>query len=143
MVEFPLFCYGTLLSAAVREKVLGNQVRLSIQPASLNGYKVMKVAKAHYPALIKSSSDEVVKGALVNALTNLDMSILDKFEGTKYFRSILTVLATDNSLIKSFVYLPDETIQTEGVWVFKDWESSELNLFLSQDFDIYGIKVPN
>ena len=103
----------------------------------------MKVAKAHYPALIKSSSDEVVKGALVNALTNLDMSILDKFEGTKYFRSILTVLATDNSLIKSFVYLHDETIQTEGVWVFKDWESSELNLFLSQDFDLDGIKVPN
>ena len=103
----------------------------------------MKVAKAHYPALIKSSSDEVVKGALVNALTNLDMSILDKFQGTKYFRSILTVLAMDNSLIKSLVYLSDETIHTEGVWVCKDWESSELNLFLSQDFDLDGIKIPN
>ena len=49
----------------------------------------------------------------------------------------------DNSLIKSLVYLSDETIHTEGVWVCKDWESSELNLFISQDFDLDGIKTPN
>ena len=142
MAEFPLFCYGTLISSVVREKILGDQERLSIKPASLKGYAVMKVADAHYPALVKAAEDQVVLGVLVNGLSDIDMSILDKFEGINYSREARSILAEDGSCTESFVYFPNKTLETAGQWTFGDWEGSELNLFLSQDFDIAGIRPP-
>ena len=101
MAEFPLFCYGTLISSVVREKILGDQERLSIKPASLKGYAVMKVAQAHYPALVKAAEDQVVLGVLVNGLSDIDMSILDKFEGINYSREARSILAEDGSCTES------------------------------------------
>jgi len=59
LAVFSLFCHGTLISAVVRQKLLCDQRKLSVQVASLNGYVVMKVAEAHYPALIKAAEDQV------------------------------------------------------------------------------------
>lgn len=55
----------------------------------------MNVAQAYYPALIKAAEDHNIFGALLNELTDTDMSILNEFEGVNYSRDVRTILADD------------------------------------------------
>ena len=142
MAELNLFCYGTLISSVVREKVLGDQQRLLVQKAYLHGFTVMKVARTNYPVLIKAAEGQIALGTLLSGLTNIELSILDRFEGVNYSRETRVVLAEDGSRVNSFVYLPNKFLETAGKWNFEDWESVGLTLFLSHDFNLAGIRSP-
>ena len=78
----------------------------------------------------------------MSGLSDKDIAILDEFKGENYAREIHTVLAEDGSWINSYVYLPNKALRTAGTWSFGDWESPQLDLFLSQDFSISGIRSP-
>ena len=143
MAKLSLFCYGTLISSFVREKILGCKSGVIVKKAYLHGYAVMTVAETHYPTLITAGKKQIVSGVLVSGLTDMDLSILDQFEGVNYSRKTRTVSAEDGSLLNPFVYLPNKFLETAGPWVFEDWESKQLKLFLSKDFDLSGIRRPN
>ena len=70
----------------------------------------------------------------MSGLSDKDIAILDEFIGENY--------AEDGPWINSYVYLPNKALSTAGTWSFGDWESSQRDLFLSQDFSISGIRSP-
>ena len=79
-----LFAYGTLMWPEVLEAVIGRP--LSGVPATLSGFRRMRVKQAFYPALVNSHSRDTVEGVLYRDLAAEDFRCLDRFEGGEYER---------------------------------------------------------
>ncbi len=83
-----LFAYGTLMWTEVLESVIGRP--LAGVPATLPGYRRIRIKGVHYPAVISSGNDEVT-GVLYDGLSEADFRNLDRFEGEEYERLTVCV----------------------------------------------------
>lgn len=55
MERVTFFFYGTLMDAAICARVTGMAINAAhLRPATLDGYKRVRVAEQHYPALVPS-----------------------------------------------------------------------------------------
>ncbi|KAF9533824.1 hypothetical protein CPB83DRAFT_844578 [Crepidotus variabilis] len=91
--------YGTLMHPKILTRVIGNDgSHLQLAPAILLDHTRHKVKCADYPGVIPftlserlfgsvlSEEDRCVRGMLVTGLTDLDIELLDVFEGSEYLR---------------------------------------------------------
>ena len=98
----PLFVYGTLLSARVRNLVIGRA--LPAIPARLSGYRRVTLSGRDYPGLVPAPQ-AAVEGRLVEGLGIADLARLDRYEGDEYRRCLLRV-STASGPRHAWVYLP-------------------------------------
>jgi len=137
-----LFCYGTLRSATVREKVLGlNASKLLVQACFVKGYKVVNVRGKWYPQLQRSVDPNLVTfGTLLKNIGSHDWKILDQFEGKQYKRFPILVFDKENEYkIEAQCYMPILRLEYDMHWDFEKWESDFIEKFMRNDFDIDGV----
>lgn len=100
------FFYGTLMAPPVLHRVIwGSQTPptpahaslLSIRPAILHAHQRRHVKGADYPAVIPSTQNSEVRGALVEGLTDGDIWRLDIFEGDEYKRKDVKVRVLEST----------------------------------------------
>ena len=80
-----LFVYGTLMSPQVL-RILIDRLPEMIDPATVQGYRRYPVKGQSYPGMIPGSTEDCVTGILLHELTELELQILDWFEGDEYTR---------------------------------------------------------
>ncbi|TEB34769.1 hypothetical protein FA13DRAFT_1625428 [Coprinellus micaceus] len=104
-IQKKAFFYGTLMHPRTLKQILQNNgEHLRFCPAVLIGYARHKVKGQTYPGIITLSQSEsilgmkhhslqesVVRGTLVEGLTEADLKRLDDFEDTEYARETLTI----------------------------------------------------
>lgn len=141
-VHYSLFFYGTLRALEVREAVLGKDVCEHITHTGyLNRYKVYGVRGANFP-LIKFTNNiaDKTEGLLIYNITYEDLLKLDKFEGINYFRDSVKI-NVDQELYDSQVYMPNESIVSDGLWDYKNWYKYDMQKFFKNDFDVNGVNT--
>ena len=137
-----LFCYGTLRSATVREKVLGKRAaKLLVKTCFVKGYKVVNVQGKWYPQLNQSEDpNSVAPGIVLQNLGFNDWKILDQFEGKQYKRFPILVFDTENeNEIKAQCYMPIVSLRYDTRWEFEKWERDLKEKFMRNDFNRYGV----
>jgi gamma-glutamylcyclotransferase (GGCT)/AIG2-like uncharacterized protein YtfP len=97
-----LFVYGSLMSAAERQRLLGRSIHA--RPARLLGY--VRGRKRYY--FVAKQDGAATEGAIIEHLTGQDLAILDRYEEvpTLYTRERIEVLAVDGAKIECWIYLP-------------------------------------
>ena len=120
MAELPLFVYGTLQDADMRELVLGRRLPPhQIESADAPGYRVAHYPDRSYPALL-AAPEQTARGLLLRGLSPLDMALLDAFEGDEYRRADIEVLACGPRL--ALAYLPNLPIGPIALaWSLDTW----------------------
>tara|TARA_B100001057_G_C22553028_1_gene834223 strand:- start:395 stop:817 length:423 start_codon:yes stop_codon:yes gene_type:complete len=137
-----LFCYGTLRSATIREKVLGKRAaKTLVQTCLVKGYKVVNVRGKWYPQLKQSEDpNSVAPGTLLKNLGTYDWKILDQFEGKQYKRFPILIFDKENEEeIEAQCYMPIVSLEYDKQWDFEKWERDFIEKFIGNDFNIYGV----
>ncbi|MET3927864.1 gamma-glutamylcyclotransferase family protein [Devosia sp. 2618] len=118
-----LFAYGTLQDADVLSAVLGRPIDTkALQPATAPQYRAVPYPHHVYPALVPAP-DGNAHGLLINQLSDLDLAVLDAFEGDEYRRDTITVLV-GNHPVAAQAYLPVITIAPDAPsWSLATWTS--------------------
>lgn len=139
-----LFIYGTLCDREVSEAVLGRSILVQdMIPCHAPDFAVYKVADVAYPCLLAQKGAQA-EGFLLTGLSEEDIAKLDLFEGPNYTRTPLAITGDDLALVShSEYYKPHEALQTDGPWDFSKWQREEKAAFLSQDFNLQGVRAPS
>lgn len=116
-----LFVYGTLQDADILSAVLGRQVdAAALYPATAPGYRAVAYPGRVYPALVMSTADNA-PGLLLDGLSDLDLAVLDAFEGEEYRRQTIAVLAA-GAPHQADAYLPVVSISPAApAWSLLEW----------------------
>lgn len=112
-----LFCYGTLRSPRVIQSVTG-RVYVGRQ-ALLRDFAIFQVRNAEYPGIIPCRGS-TVEGTLYRDIDANTLRILDKFEGSEYFRDRVRVSLADGGEEDAFVYVVRP--QKRGILTGKPWD---------------------
>ena len=137
-----LFIYGTLCDQEVCEKVLGRPVPAhDMIPCHAPDFAVYKVAEVAYPCLLPKKGQ--VKRFSVNR--SIIRSCQARFiRGPNYTRTPLALMSAEADMPShSEYYKPHEALQTDGPWDFHKWQKQEKASFLSQDFNLQGVRAPS
>lgn len=128
-----LFVYGTLQDADILSAVLGRPMDMTgLRPATAPGYRAVAYPDRVYPALVASAADSA-PGLLLDGLTELDIAMLDAFEGDEYRRETIDVLA-DGLPHRAYAYLPVAWIAaTAPAWSLPDWTAAHKPAVLGQE----------
>jgi len=122
-----LFAYGTLMWPEVLESVIGRSG--AGIPASLDGYRRVRIKGAHYPAVVPSRNDTVT-GLLYAGLSEGEFRNLDRFEGEEYERLSVCVAGMEAEvyvLSSAWMHLADSRS-----WNPEDMEAEHLEAFRSE-----------
>lgn len=128
-----LFIYGTLQDADVLGAVLGRPVAMvSLRRAVAPGFRAVCHPGRVYPALV-ACGDDAAPGLLLDALSRLDLAVLDAFEGAEYWREPITVLV-EGTECRAEAYLPVATISAAApAWSLTDWTIRHKPALLAQE----------
>ncbi|HTO27151.1 MAG TPA: gamma-glutamylcyclotransferase family protein [Devosia sp.] len=128
-----LFAYGTLQDADILSAVLGRPVQpAGLRPATAPGYRAVAYPGRVYPALVVSAADNA-PGLLLDGLSDLDLAVLDAFEGEEYRRETIAVLA-EGTLRQADAYLPVSAISPMGpAWSLRAWTTAHKPAVLGQE----------
>lgn len=97
-----LFVYGTLLDDEILHRVIGSVP--PGEPATLNGYRRMRMLDRPYP-VIRPSPNAKVSGRILHGLTNRQMRQIDRYEGREYRRKRVRVSLLDGSHHNAWTYV--------------------------------------
>jgi gamma-glutamylcyclotransferase (GGCT)/AIG2-like uncharacterized protein YtfP len=97
-----LFAYGTLMCDDIMAEVSGAQ--LSPIPATLRGYRRLRVKGEHYPGLIPDAEGQV-EGVVYRSVPQSAWIRLDRFEGEMYSREIVQVALADQTVAEAETYV--------------------------------------
>jgi gamma-glutamylcyclotransferase (GGCT)/AIG2-like uncharacterized protein YtfP len=97
-----LFAYGTLMCADIMGEVSG--WTMSAVPATLWGYRRLRVKGEQYPALVRDAQGHV-QGVVYRNVPAWAWVRLDHFEGEMYSREIVQVELTDATLVSATTYV--------------------------------------
>ncbi|KAL0094961.1 hypothetical protein J3Q64DRAFT_1716661 [Phycomyces blakesleeanus] len=109
------FFYGTLMSDDVLLRVLcgpyatpdikqQKKDALQLRPASLIGHQRFALKGLPFPGIIRTKSEDQVRGILCEGLNANDVMRLDEFEGPEYDRSTAAAMV-DGQRVPCQVYL--------------------------------------
>ncbi len=130
-----LFVYGTLRAPSIWEAVTG----LSFDqcggiPATLDGYRIAKVAGGEFPGIARSEvPDDVVKGQLMQGFTEAAMARLDSYEDAFYDRIEVDVDADSGDRETAWVYVIPDSLAAK-VLSPESWDFDE---FMATSYDAY------
>lgn len=118
--EQGLFAYGTLMCPDILEREAG--LRLSGSPAVLRHYRRRRLRGELYPAMVQAAG-EVVEGLLFRHLPASAWTLLDRFEGEMYRRTLVQVqTASGEEAAYAYVLQPAyESLLTDESWSFDDF----------------------
>ena len=143
MSDHTLFIYGTLQDAEVMQVVIGRTIPLTAQQEGIAPFfKIMKVKHVQYPCLVEGDDSDVADGVVVSGLSAEELQILDRFEGENYHRVAIDVIAKCR-LVQTQAYMPCQALETDGPWQLAEWQAHNRAQFLSQDFNLAGVRPPN
>lgn len=97
-----LFAYGTLMCDDIMAEVAGEC--MSAVPATLRGYRRLRVKDAHYPALVPDAESRV-EGVVYCDVSESAWARLDRFEGEMYSRESVQVELADGSAVAAATYV--------------------------------------
>ena len=128
-----LFIYGTLQDADVLGAVLDRMVDMAgLRRAQAPGYRAVPYPGRVYPALVKAAA-AAAPGLLLDDLSDLDLAVLDAFEGDEYRRQAITVVADGMSLAAD-AYLPVAPVRADApAWSLADWTARHQPAVLGQE----------
>ena len=97
-----LFIYGALLDPGERERLLGR--RIEAMPARLVGYE--RGRKRYF--YVSKRDGAQVTGAILTALSDDDLAILDEYEEVPslYTRERVNVVDVKDATVECWIYLP-------------------------------------
>ena len=140
MSDHSLFIYGTLQDAEVMQAVIGRTIPLTAQQEGIAPFfKIMKVKHVQYPCLVEGDDSDVADGVVVSGLSEEELHILDRFEGENYHRVAIDVIAKCR-LVQTQAYMPRQALETDGPWQLAEWQAHNRAQFLSQDFNLAGVR---
>ena len=97
-----LFAYGTLMCDEIMGEVSG--VHPQSAPATLPGYRRLRVKDEQYPAVIPDT-DGCVDGIIYRSVPPSVWDRLDRFEGEMYAREMVQVKLGDGSTVPAATYV--------------------------------------
>jgi len=117
----PLFVYGTLRDPDVLGALLGRTLSPSqCVAATAPGFDAVYYPQRVYPALL-ASPDGNAPGLLLHDLTEVELAILDAFEGDEYRRDAIGILTACRAT-QADVYLPVISIAADAPrWTLEHW----------------------
>jgi nudix-type nucleoside diphosphatase (YffH/AdpP family) len=114
----PLFLYGTLCHAPLREVVLG--LGHLVSEARLAGYGVFWADGGDYPIIVPAEGEAV--GLLIEGLDASALARADWFEGGfGYTLEDVTVTIDGDGAVRARAYLPDGSLSAGPPWSLDDW----------------------
>lgn len=125
-----VFVYGSLMFDEVWARLLKGHY--SKMHASLDGYKRVSISGEVYPGLRRLRGCKA-EGILVFGLRDVDIKILDKFEGKYYTRKSVSVSVADNNHYASEVYVIRDKYKymlSKSDWLPARFRTRHLNQFL-------------
>jgi len=135
---YPIFLYGTLMSASLLALVLtGDRQNLDVihphqQRATLPGYHRGGVLGKDYPALVPATIENTVEGILFYPRNMDDRRKLNNFEGEQYTRTTVEVVCDSGQNVEATTYVwsgETEEIAKED-WDFNEFETNRLSDWL-------------
>jgi hypothetical protein len=112
--------------------------------AKLPGYAIYKIKNAEYPGAVFDPESEI-SGVLYAELSDVDLAILDVFEGELYRRSLLKVVLQSGEIIDSWLYVVREDLRkylTVEPWdlkaFVKDGLKSFMEIFVNARREVFG-----
>ena len=144
-MTLPLFIYGTLRHAAVRDAVFQRQTALDdfvFQPAYLSDHAVYHVDGTAYPMVVAEQKTAAI-GLCWHGLTDDDFAVLDRFEGKNYQRVPIDIfLSETDQMVRAEIYQPMTRLKRGEIWDFDIWSEKGLDKFLTHDFNLAGVRAP-
>ncbi|WP_332685782.1 gamma-glutamylcyclotransferase family protein [Devosia sp.] len=130
-----LFVYGTLQDPDVLGAVLGRPVDMSsLRHATAPGYRAVFYPGRVYPALVRVPA-ATASGLLLEGLSQLDLSVLDAFEGDEYRRDAIIVRVAGEQR-QAGTYLPAIPIAaTAPAWSLAAWTALHKPAVIAQETD--------
>jgi gamma-glutamylcyclotransferase (GGCT)/AIG2-like uncharacterized protein YtfP len=116
------FFYGTLMDAAICARVTGVAVTAArLRPATLDDYKVVRVADQHYPALVPSSGSQV-QGRLLRNVGPEAQRRLAIYEDETYEPKWVKVRGVGGIKAMALAFVAGPRMRlTDEHWDFDDW----------------------
>jgi gamma-glutamylcyclotransferase (GGCT)/AIG2-like uncharacterized protein YtfP len=124
------FVYGSLMFGAVWDALIKN--RYPRTAARLDGYARVCVKGEVYPALVEAEGG-AVDGVLVSGVSALDISVLDRFEGSCYSRVPVTVTTSQGDCKADTYLFSGETrlLMADSEWNADEFRESGIKVFLA------------
>lgn len=114
-----LFVYGTLRHRPLLDALVGRPVEA--RPARLPCHRAAVLHDRDYPGLVADPEADAVGSLIV--VDDDGLAVLDRFEGTEYTRTPVTV-ATDDGPVPAETYLftgPSRALVAGATWSFDDF----------------------
>ena len=149
-MTLPLFIYGTLRNSDVRHAVFQTsgqsqneaEAAFTFEEAVLTDYAVYHVAGTAYPMLVEEV-DAQATGLCWSGLTDDQLGILDRFEGKHYRRIPVSItLSVSKLTCMAEIYMPDAKLPKGPAWHLETWQETGLSKFLTEDFNLAGVRTP-
>lgn len=127
-----IFVYGTLLFPELQKALLGRYPET--EPAQLEGYDANIVSYGqhytNYPVL-KPVKDGIVKGLVLNSLSETELDILKFYEGDEYCLETKSISVHGRVRpLKTFVYTSNENIEYGPTWEMEYFRNNYLNDYI-------------
>ena len=133
MKQTPLFCFGSLMDWDVVECVLDQStVGLTMQPATLSGYRVARLPHESYPMLVADQT-RVAHGQLLAGLDAEQLKRIVFFEGEEYVITPCLVQLECGGFANALFF--DEGIMPSAEltdWSFNQWIENHKDFMLKQ-----------
>jgi gamma-glutamylcyclotransferase (GGCT)/AIG2-like uncharacterized protein YtfP len=125
------FFYGTLMDAAICARVTGIAVTAArLRPATLDGYRIVRVADQHYPALIPSPGGRV-QGRLLRNVPPEAQRRLAIYEDDTYEAKWVRAKGVGGIKTMALAFVAGPKIKlTDEAWDFDTWRHRHRMPFL-------------
>ena len=126
------FFYGTLIDPDVRKAVLGRLAPLSVEPATLPGWRRFPAKGVSFP-IARRDPTAGIDGVLARGLTPAAGRKLDAYEGDGYRRTDVEIVAGGKT--RSAILYVDDGSGTltagPGEWSYEAWVRRHKRAFLA------------
>ena len=118
-----IFVYGTLQSGKLAHAVAGGDP-IAQTPAHISDYAVWPVAD-HVVPLIRAQAGAVTQGAILDGVSDAQLTRLDTYEGAFGYQLIDVTVTTAAGDVAAKMYLPPADIAVgDGTWSFAQWQTN-------------------
>jgi hypothetical protein len=122
------FFYGTLMDADLRRAVVGRAVPDDqVVPATLGGYRRVRVAGQWFPMLLPGLAGDAVDGVLASGFSRAEIARLVAYEGPHYALEPVRVRLAAGGAATGLVFLPRPGALRPGSvpWELDAWRRTE------------------
>ncbi|MFD0979931.1 NUDIX domain-containing protein [Tropicimonas aquimaris] len=117
----PIFLYGSLCHAPLREVVTGDAGGGKTRPARLLDHAVVWAEGESFPMIVERVGAEA-EGLLLDAPGEQALARLDYYEGGFGYRLVPVEVQTDDGTVQARMYVPPEVGLTPGSrWLLSEW----------------------